>query len=186
MGFISKHPCFGSAALLALLPAYLLDSGCLRRHLTGLFLFNFVEQYPPGYEAIESLLTSRLALHLQAGRAVEQHHARRRFIDVLTPMAPGSNESLFDIGLTHPQGGHPMGELLRLFWVHGKRGHCRSLADQIEIRKEGHPPRSFQAPNYPGRIAKISIRSDLLPLSSTHALCHSTGEPGQRHDRWRH
>ena len=69
-------------------------------------------------------------------------------------MPSGSDKGIFDIGLTHPQGGHPLGELLCLFWVHGKRGHGRSLVDQIEILKEGHPPRPLQAPNYPGRLAK--------------------------------
>jgi hypothetical protein len=112
MGFVSEHPHLGSAALLALLPAYLLDSGYLRRHLPGLFPFNFVEQYTPGNKPIESLLTSCLALHLQAGWPVEQHYARRRFIDVLTPMPSRSHKSFFDIGLTHPQGGHSLGELL--------------------------------------------------------------------------
>jgi hypothetical protein len=138
MGFVSEHPRLGPAALLALLSAYLLDSGYLRRHLPGLFPFNFVEQDTPGNKPIESLLTSGLALDLQAGWAVEQHHAGRRFIDVLTPMPSGSHKSFFDIGLTHPQGSHPLGELLCLIWVHGKCGHCRSLVEQIEILKEGH------------------------------------------------
>jgi len=88
MEFVSEHPRLGPAALLALLSAYLLDSGYLRRHLPGLFPFNLVEQYTPGNKPIESLLTSCLALHLQAGWPMEQHHARRRFIDVLTPCPP--------------------------------------------------------------------------------------------------
>jgi hypothetical protein len=154
MGFVSEHPRLGPAALLALLSAYLLDSGYLRRHLPGLFPFNFVEQYPPGNKPIESLLTSCLALHLQAGWPVEQHYARRRFIDVLTPMTSRSHKSFFDIGLANPQGSHPLGKLLWIFWIDGKRGHCRSLVEQIEIHKEGHPPRPHQAPNYPGRLAK--------------------------------
>jgi hypothetical protein len=154
MGFVSEHPRLGPAALLALLSAYLLDSGYLRRHLPGLFPFNFVEQYTPGNKPIESLLTSCLALHLQAGWPVEQHYARRRFIHILPAMPSRSHKSFLDIGLANPQGGHPLGELLCLFWVHGKRGHGRSLVDQIEILKEGHPPRPLQAPNYPGRLAK--------------------------------
>jgi len=112
MGFVSEHPRLGPAALLALLSAYLLDSGYLRRHLPGLFLLNFVEQYTPGNKPIESLLTSCLALHLQAGWPVEQHYARRRFIDILTAMPSRSDKSFFNIGLTHPQGSHPLGKLL--------------------------------------------------------------------------
>jgi hypothetical protein len=106
--------------------------------LPGLFPFNFVEQYPPGNEPIQSLLTRRLALHLQAGRAVEQHHARRRFIDILTSMPSRSDKGFFNIGLAHAQGSHPLGKLLCLIRVHGKRGHCRSLVERIEILKEGH------------------------------------------------
>jgi hypothetical protein len=112
MGFVSEHPRLGPAALLALLPAYFLDPGYLRRHLPGLKLFNFVEQYTPGNKPIESLMTSGLALDLQAGWAVEQHHAGRRFIDVLTPMTSRSHKSFFDIGLANPQGSHPLGKLL--------------------------------------------------------------------------
>jgi hypothetical protein len=112
MGFFNEHPRLGPAALLALLPAYLLDSGQLRRRLPSMFPFNFVEQYTPGNKPIESLLTGCLALHLQAGWAMEQHHARRRFIDVLTPMTSRSHKSFFDIGLANPQGRHPLGKLL--------------------------------------------------------------------------
>jgi len=173
MGFVGEHPRLGPAALLALLPAYLLDSGYLRRHLPGLKLFNFVEQYPPGNEPIESLLTSGLALDLQASRSVQQHDARRRFIDILTSMSSGSHKSFLNIELANPQGCHPLGKLLRLFWVHWKRGHRRSVFEQ--------------AGNLNRLVCKrISIRLTLLPLSSNHARCHSTGEPGQRHDRWRH
>jgi hypothetical protein len=137
VGFVSEHPRLGPAALLALLPAYLLDPGQLRRHLPGLFLLNFIEQYPPGNEPIESLLTSRLALYLQAGWAVEQHHTRRRFIDILAPMPSRSHKGFFNIGLPHAQGSHAPGELLRLIWIHGKYGHRRSLIGQIENLKGG-------------------------------------------------
>jgi hypothetical protein len=40
---------------------------------------------------------------------MEQHYARRRFIDILAPMPSRSHKSFFDIGLTHPQGSHPLG-----------------------------------------------------------------------------
>jgi hypothetical protein len=137
MGFVSEHPHFGPAAPLALLPTEFLDSRYLCRHLPGLFPFNFVEQNPPGNEPIESLLTSCLALHLQAGRAVEQHYARRRFIDILAPMPSRSHKRLFNIGLPHPQGSHPLGKLLCLIRAHGKCGHRRSLVEQLEILKTG-------------------------------------------------
>jgi hypothetical protein len=77
MGLVSEHPRFGAATPLALLPTDFLDSGYLRRHPPGLFPFNFVEQYPPGNEPIESLLTGRLALYLEAGWPMDQHHTRR-------------------------------------------------------------------------------------------------------------
>ena len=138
MGFVGEHPRFGPATPLALLAPDFLDSGYLCRHLPGLFPFNFVEQYPPGNEPIESLLTCRLALHLEAGWAVEQHDARGRFIDILPAMPSRSHKGFFDIGLTHPQGGHPLGKLLCLIRVHRKRSHRSNLVEQIEILKEGH------------------------------------------------
>lgn len=138
-GFISEHPRFGSATPLTLLPADLLYSGSLRSHLPGLQFFNFVEQKPPSYEPIESLLTRCLALNLQAGWAVEQHDARCRFINILTPMSSGSHKSFFYIGLAYPQGGHTLGELLCLLWIHRKRCHCRSLVEHVENLKEALP-----------------------------------------------
>jgi hypothetical protein len=144
MRLVSEHPHFGPATPLALLPTDFLDSGYFCRHLPGLFPFNFVEQYPPGNEPIESLLTRRLALHLEAGWPMDQHHTRRRFIHILPAMPSRSHKSFFNIRLTHPQGSHPLGKLLCLIWVHGKCGHCRSLVEQIEILKEGnlrHPSR---------------------------------------------
>jgi hypothetical protein len=137
VGFVSEHPRFGTAAPLALLPTDFLDPGYLCCHSPGLFPFNFVEQYPPGNEPIEPLLTSCLALHLETGRAVKQHHAGRRFIHILPAMPSRSDKGFFNIGLTHPQGSHPLGKLLCLFWVHGKCGHCCSLVEQIEILKAG-------------------------------------------------
>jgi hypothetical protein len=128
MGFVGEHPRFGPAAPLAFLPPDFLDAGLLRSHMPGLQFFNFVEQQPPGNESIQSLLTRRLALHLQAGGAVEQHDARRRFVDILAPMSTGPHKSFLNIGLPHPQGGHPLGELLCLIWIHRKRSHARSLA----------------------------------------------------------
>jgi hypothetical protein len=137
VGFVSEHPRFGPAALLALLPADFLDSGNLFRHLPGLFPFDFVEQYPSGNKPIQSLLARCLALHLQAGWAVEQHHAGRRFIHVLPAMPSRSHKRFFDIGLTYTQGSHPLGKLLCLIWIQGKRGHCRSLVEQMENLKAG-------------------------------------------------
>jgi hypothetical protein len=139
MGLVSEHPRFGPATPLALLPADFFDSGYLRSHLPCLFRFNFVEQYPPGNKPIESLLTGRLALHLQAGRPMHQHHTRRRFIDILAPMPSRSHKRFFNIRLTHPQGGHPLGELLGFVRVHGKGGHRRSLVEHIENLKEVSP-----------------------------------------------
>ncbi len=138
VGFVSEHPGFGSATLLALLPPEFFDSRHLWRHLPGRFAFDFVEQNPPRNEGIESLPTSRLAINLQEAKpSMEQHHARRRFIDILAPMPSRSHKRFFNIGLTRPQGSHPLGELLCLIRVHWKCGHGRSLVEQFEILKAG-------------------------------------------------
>jgi hypothetical protein len=123
-GLVSEHPFFGSATPLTLLSADLLHMGSLSRGSTGLQLFNFVQQQPPGNESIKPLLTRCLALDLQAGWAVEQHDARRRFINILTPVSSGSHKRFFYIGFAYPQGGHALGELLCLFRIHRKRSHA--------------------------------------------------------------
>jgi hypothetical protein len=135
-GFVSEHPRFGPATPFALLPPDFLGAGSLRRHSPGLQLFDFVQQQPPGDESIKPLLARGLALDLQAGWAVQQHDAGCRFIDILPAMSAGSDKSLFDIGLAHPQGGHALGELLRLFWIHRKRRHRRTLVESVGNLKE--------------------------------------------------
>jgi hypothetical protein len=131
IGFVSEHPRLGLAAPLALLPADFLDARPFRGHLPGLQLFNFVQQEPPGEETIESLLARGLALDLQAGWAVKQHDARGRLVHILTAMSTGPDKGLFDIGLTHSQGGHASGQLLFFFRIHGKRSHARNLAESV-------------------------------------------------------
>jgi len=135
-GFVSEHAFFGPATPLALLPADLLHPGPLRRDPTGLQLFNFVEQQPPGNESIESLLTGGLALNLEAGWAVEQHDAGGRFINILPAVASGFDKDFLDIGLAHSQGGHALGKLLFFFRIHRKRIHGGSLIERAGNLKE--------------------------------------------------
>ena len=123
MGFVRQHPLFSAAAPLAFLPANLLEAGLFHRHPARLLLFNFVQQEPPGDESIKPLLARFLALDLQARWAMEQHDAGSRFVDILPAMSARPDKSLFNIGLAHPQGGHPQGELLFLFWLDRKRIH---------------------------------------------------------------
>ena len=70
---------------------------------------------------------------------MEQHYACCRFINILTPMSFRFHKSFFYIGLTHPQGGHPLGELLCLFWIHRKRSHYRRLVERVENLNEVLP-----------------------------------------------
>jgi hypothetical protein len=112
---VREHSFFGAATPPALLPAEFLDPSLLREHLPGLELFNFVQQQPPGEVTIETLLARALALHLDPGRSMEQHHARGCFVDVLPAMPTRSHKSLLDIRLTYSQSGHAPGELLFLF-----------------------------------------------------------------------
>jgi hypothetical protein len=133
---VGEHSFFGAATSPAPLPAEFLDAGFFREHLPGPQLFNFVQQQPPGDESIKSLLARALALDLQAGRSMQQHHARRRFVDILPAMSARPHKSLLDIRIAHTQDGHPLGELLFLFHIHRKRGHAGSLAERIHNLKE--------------------------------------------------
>jgi hypothetical protein len=137
--FVSQHAFLGPATPRTFLPADLLHTGSLRRYPAGLQLFDFVEEQPPGNESIESLLTRGLALNLQAGWAVEQHDARSRFINILPAVPSRFDKDFFDIGLTHSQGGHALGELLFLFWIHGKRVKA---GGDLPIGAKNHAARS--------------------------------------------
>jgi hypothetical protein len=50
-------------------------------------------------------------------------------------MPSGPHKRLVNIGLAHAQGGHPLGELLCLFWIHRESSHGRNLMEHIENLK---------------------------------------------------
>ncbi|HYV35863.1 MAG TPA: hypothetical protein VE988_09185 [Gemmataceae bacterium] len=63
--------------------------------------FDFVQQKAAGQETVEALLSRGLAFDLQAGRTVEQHHARGRLVDVLAAVPARPDKRFFDVGFAH-------------------------------------------------------------------------------------
>lgn len=111
MGFVGQHLLFRAPAAPALLATQFFEPGALR--LLALLLpgFELVQQELKGEHTVESLLTRGLALDLQSGRAVNQHHTRGRLVDVLSAVSTGADEGLFDLGLAHAQRGHAVRKL---------------------------------------------------------------------------
>ena len=128
MGFVGQHPLFGAAAAAALLAADLLGAGELGRHLAGTQGLDLVEQEAAGQKAVEPLLPSSLALHLQAGRAMEQHDTGGGLVHVLAAVPTGPDKGFFDVGFTHAECGHALGELGFFVRADRERFHGRRLA----------------------------------------------------------
>jgi hypothetical protein len=98
MGFVGEHPLFRPPAATPFLPANLFDAGALGRYKAALQRFNFVEKQTPGDETIDALLACGLTFHLQAGGTMQQHHAGRGLVDVLTALATGTDEGFLEVG----------------------------------------------------------------------------------------
>ena len=77
-------------------------------------------------------------------------------------MPSGPDKSFLYIGLTHPQSGHALGELLCFFWIHGKRSHSRSLAEHAGNLK-GAPNPNLRLRNFFNREPR-EIREKSRPV----------------------
>jgi len=123
VSFVGEHTCFCAAAAPAFLAADLFDAGALRSDIAFLLLFDLVEQETSGQKTVEALLACGLAFDLEACRAMNEHDASGGFVDVLTAVAAGTDESFFDIRLAYAKGGHALGKLVLLFGRDGKGAH---------------------------------------------------------------
>ncbi|SPE55363.1 hypothetical protein SBV1_2170007 [Verrucomicrobia bacterium] len=128
MGFVGEHPLLGAAAATSLLAADFLGRGSLRDDETLLAGLELIEQQAAGEKAVEALLSSGLALNLQAGRAMEQHDTGSGFIHILAAVAAGAHKGLLEIRLAQTQQGHAFGQLIFFFDRDRKGAHERSLA----------------------------------------------------------
>src|SRR5262245_49123821 len=103
MRFIFQHALLRGAAATPFLSAKFFDARLFRGAAASLNGFDFVEQKPAREGAILTLLPRRLALHLDARRAMKQLHARGGLIDVLSAMSTRADECLFNIRFLHAE-----------------------------------------------------------------------------------
>src|SRR5688572_19756335 len=94
---VGEHHFLGAATALAFLPAEFLDAlplGGRARFAVG---FNLVEQQFPSEEAIQSLLARFLTFYLCARGPVQEHHAGRYLVHVLTTVTAGADKGFFNV-----------------------------------------------------------------------------------------
>lgn len=137
-GLIGEHPFPGPARALAFLPSDLLNSSPFSVAAMPPERFDLVEQQPPGDEAVESLLTRGLALHLDACGAVKQHYAGRSLVYVLPTMAAAADKGFFNVRFPHPQRIHALDELVFFFRAdrvsaHGARVTCGRAKGKVSV-----------------------------------------------------
>lgn len=127
VGLVIEHALFGAATAFAFLTADFLDAGTLGIDETFLESFDLIEQETTGEKTVERLLAGVLAFDLETRRTVDQHHARRRLVDVLTAVTAGTDEGLINIRFAHAQCGHALRQLAFLFRADGKHAHTNSV-----------------------------------------------------------
>lgn len=123
MRFVGEHFFFRAPRTFSFLPPDFFDLGALRGNETVFPFFNFIEQQSARDETIQSLLARRLTFDLQAGRPMQEHDAGGNFVHVLSAVAAGADERLFDVRLAHAERGHARSELIFLFETDRKRAH---------------------------------------------------------------
>jgi len=128
MAFVRQHAFFSPATATAFLSADLFDAGALGSQIAFLEGFDFIEQQAASEEAVESLLARGLALDLETGRVMEQHHTGGAFVDILATVAAGADEGLLDVRFAHAESHHALSQLALLIWRDGKRVHRCSIA----------------------------------------------------------
>jgi hypothetical protein len=122
--FIREHPFFGATAAPTLLAADFFDTRALGFNKSFLPRLDFVQQKASGDKSIEALLAGALGFDLQTGRTMKEHHASRRFIDVLTAMAARTDEGLFKVALAQTEHGHALRQLRFFFGTDREPAHA--------------------------------------------------------------
>jgi len=125
--FFGKHAVPRAAGTLPFPAADFFDTVALGLDVALLLRFDFIEQQPAGDETIESLLACGLALDLDAAGTVKQHHARGRFVHVLSSVAARPDETFLEVGFAHAQSGHALREPSFFLRTYRERAHGRSL-----------------------------------------------------------
>ena len=127
MRFVIEHALFGAAAAFAFLAPDFFNTRSLRVDVAFLERFDFIEEEAAGEEPVESLMACGLAFHLETRGAVDQHHARGAFINVLATVSARANEGLVNVPLAYAERGHALRKLALFIRADGERAHAASV-----------------------------------------------------------
>jgi hypothetical protein len=155
MRFIRQHPLFRPATAATFLATNLFRLIALRGHVAFLQSLDLVEQHPARQETVHALLARGLAFHPQLCRHMQQHHARRTLVDVLSTVPAGTDKRLLNIRLAHAQCRHALRELAFLFHADGKMAHIFNPPAVRRVASPSGTPRRRKS------LAFISNYSDL-------------------------
>jgi hypothetical protein len=155
MRFVGEHAILGSTTPPALLPADFFSQGSLLRNEAVFVGLNLVEQQSAGEETVEALLPRGLAFDPQASRPMHQHDTRSALVNVLAPMAPGSDKRLFDVLIAHAERSHALRELDLFVRADGKRTHSNTVMEtSLWMQSRSMADAPTESPALPGTSRK--------------------------------
>ena len=135
MRLVGQHPLFRPPAAPPLLAPDFFNARSFRGNGARSQRLDFIQEQAACDEPVEPLLAGRLALHLQAGRAMEEHHASSGFVDILASVASGTNEGLFQVCLVHPKRRHALRQLALFLGANGERAHARQRNQEVTVQQ---------------------------------------------------
>ena len=133
MRLIRQHTILGPARTLPFLASNALNLRPLRSDKTLLSFLNLIEQQSPRDITIQSLLARLLAFDLYPRRAMNQHHASGRLVDVLPAMSARTHKRFVNVRFTHAQRRHALRKLIFFFQADRKCTHVFIVAVAIMV-----------------------------------------------------
>lgn len=120
--FLFEQSLAGATRPTPFLTADFLALGDFGGELSFLGAFDLVEKQTPRKKPIQCLMPASLAFDPQAGGAMNEDDARRRFVEVLSARPTRPDKLLVEVGFLHAQCRHARTKLL--FFI-GSDGKCR-------------------------------------------------------------
>jgi hypothetical protein len=114
MRFVGEDAPFGGFAAASLLAASFFDPGPFGGGALLSNRLDFIDEELSRQRTIHTLIPANLALDLNTGGSMQQHHAGRSLIDVLAPMTARADKTFIDILLANSEHGHPSSQFIVL------------------------------------------------------------------------
>jgi hypothetical protein len=133
MRLIRQHTIPGPTRTLPFLASDAFNLRSLRSHKSLLPFLNLVEQQSSSNITIQPLLPRLLTFHLNPRRAMNQHHASGRLVDVLPAMSARTHKRFVNVRFTHAQRRHALRKLIFFFQADRKCTHALIVAVAITV-----------------------------------------------------